>query len=64
MKKIKRYAVAVTRTVTYIEIVVAEGDADTAHDAALERVRDVKTDGSTFKYVGHSDEAKVLDIYI
>ena len=63
MKTTKR-AVIITRTVTYVEIVVAEGDEDTAHDAALERVANVKTEGSTFKYVGHSDDARVLDIWV
>lgn len=61
-----RYAVSVIRRVVYIEVVTVDApDEDTAHDAALDKTRQLKTDGSTFKLVGYKDEVgQVLDVVV
>lgn len=66
MAQTKRYAVSVIRRATYVEVVTVDADTkDDAHDMALERVSGLKTDGSTFKYMGHKDEVgQILDVYV
>ena len=61
-----RYAVTVTRRVTYIEVVTLEAPTkDDAYDLALEKVAGLKTDGSTFKLLGYKDEVgDILDVNI
>lgn len=61
-----RRAISIIRTVTYVEVVVQEeADIDDAKDAAIEKVKSLKTDGSTFKLMGQSDSVgQVLNILI
>lgn len=61
-----RFAVTVERRVLYVEIVTVEApDWDSAHDAAIEVTKNLKTDGSTFKLMGHKDEVgQVLDLHV
>lgn len=63
---IKRYAVSVVRTVTYVEVVTVDAeDEDYAKDGAMEKVKGLKTDGSTFKLMGQRDEVgQVLDVTV
>lgn len=59
-----RRAISVIRTVTYVEVVVTdEADLDEAKDAAVEKVRNLKTDGSTFKFISQEDHVgQVLNV--
>lgn len=61
-----RRAVSIIRTVTYVEVVIAEGeDEDEVTDAAIDKVRNLKTDGSTFKLLGHEDHVgQVLNVVV
>lgn len=59
-----RRAISIIRTVTYVEVVVQEeADIDDAKDAAIEKVKSLKTDGSTFKFIGQRDVVgQILDV--
>lgn len=61
-----RYPVTIERRVLYVEIVTVDAtDQMEAEDKAMEVARTLKTDGSTFKLVGHKDSVgQVLDINV
>lgn len=61
-----RYPVTIERRVLYVEIITVEAsDPMEAEDKALEVARTLKTDGSTFKLIGHKDSVgEVLHINV
>lgn len=64
-KKIKPFAVAVTRTVTYVEIVpVKAADKDSALDVALDKTRGDTSIITYGHYLTHRDTGEVLDINV
>lgn len=67
MSKPQTFAVTIVRTMKYVETVVvsATGDdlaeaRDNAEQFALDKVKTVKTDGSTFKLLGQEDEVRAV----
>lgn len=67
MSKPQTFAVTVIRTMKYVETVVVSATGEDAVEArdnaeqfALDKVKSVKTDGSTFKLLGQEDEIAVV----